>query len=106
MLYLLLISAMLWYRHRHPWGVIYDHLRQPVAGAIVTLYDLDHPQITRPPVVTTASGRYAFLTDKGKYQLSVAQKNAAGTIWPVVSTPPLKLASNQGHIAQDIQLPA
>jgi hypothetical protein len=104
-LYMVLVAVMLWYRHRHPWGVIYNHAHQPVAGAVVTLYDLENPQISRPPVVTSASGRYAFLTDKGKYQLGVAIKNAAGTVWPVVSTPPLKQTSSQGHIAQDIQLP-
>lgn len=104
-LYILLIGAMLWYRVRHPSGTIYDSDGRPVAGAIITLYDLEHPQMSRPPVVTTSSGRYAFLTDKGNYQLGVARKNQAGVIWPVISTPPIKQTSKQGHIAHDIKLP-
>jgi hypothetical protein len=104
-IYLILASAMLWYRRGHPWGVVYSSSRKPVAGAVVNLINLDNPQVARPPVVTTAAGRYAFLTDKGNYQVSVSQKNAGGAIWPVYSTPPLKQTKPQGHVAPDIELP-
>ena len=104
-IYGLLSAAMLWYRRGHPWGVIYDRHKEPVAGAVVSLIDLDHPQMSRPPVVTTAAGRYSFLTDKGTYQVSVSQKSEAGGIWPVYSTAPFSQAKHEGHIARDIELP-
>jgi hypothetical protein len=104
-IYVLVMAAMLLYRVRHPAGVVYDRNHKPVAGAVVTLFDLQHPQMSRPPVVTTSSGRYAFLTDKGEYQLNVALKNEAGVMWPVTSTPPIEQKSKQGHIAKDITLP-
>jgi hypothetical protein len=101
-LYALLAIGMFWYRQQHPWGVIRDAKHQPLAGAVITLNDINNPLLHRPPVVTTAAGRYAFLVDKGHYQLSIARRRNGGEVWPVAASPVINQTKPQGHIARNI----
>ena len=100
-MYIILLLLRWLQRLRSPWGTVYNQQGQPIAGAAVSLADVNNPLVKRPPVVTNSNGRYAFLVDKGRYQLNVALKSgetySAPTPGPVV-----EIKSNHGHITTDL----
>ncbi len=104
-LYVGLIGLMLWYRHQHAHGTILDSYGHPVAGAIVSLVDTAHPTVPRPPVVTTSSGHYAFLVDRGSYRITVSRQHNSHSPWPILTTSVIHQRRRQGLIATKIVLP-
>jgi hypothetical protein len=99
--YLLLIGLRLLVRWRSPWGVIFDQHNRPIEAAAVSLIDINHPLVKRPPVITNRSGRYAFLVNQGQYRIEVALKNALGYGVPAPG-PTVTVSDKHGTINQDL----
>ena len=60
-------------RRRKQWGVVYDSLRKlPVDLAIVRLHDRATNRIVKSQV-TDSHGRYLFMVEPGRYQMSVSK---------------------------------
>ncbi|MFH0831127.1 MAG: hypothetical protein V1895_03645 [Parcubacteria group bacterium] len=65
-------AQVLFGRRRRPWGVIYHSLsKQPIDLAIVRLRDVNGSVVSTK--VTDRFGRYGFLVQPGRYQLSVTK---------------------------------
>ncbi len=60
-------------KKRRPWGVIYNSFdKRPLAGAVVKIIEVNSGNV-RETRVTDNQGRFGFLVEKGKYELTVAK---------------------------------
>lgn len=100
-MYVVLLLLRWLQRLRSPWGTVYDQHGQPIAGAAVSLTNVNNPLVKRPPVVTNSNGRYAFLVEKGSYQLNVALKSGETYSTPTPG-PTVEINSKHGHITTDL----
>ncbi len=100
-MYLILLGLRWLQRLRSPWGVVYDQYGYPMAGAVVSITNINNPLVKRPPVVTNQSGRYAFLVERGMYQLNVAVNSRDAQSLPNPG-PMVEVKKPQGHIALDL----
>ena len=100
-MYIVLLLLRWLQRLRSPWGTVYNQHGQPIAGAAVSLTNVNNPLVKRPPVVTNSNGRYAFLVDKGQYQLHVALKSE-GTYSAPTPGPTVEIKSKHGHVTTDL----
>ncbi|MDX9893438.1 MAG: polymorphic toxin-type HINT domain-containing protein [Patescibacteria group bacterium] len=65
--------AALFRKKRRKWGVVYNALtKQPVDLAIVRLYNKENGRLIQSRV-TDKQGRYSFLTEPGRYYLTVTK---------------------------------
>jgi hypothetical protein len=103
LLYAAILLVRLVSRWRNPLGIVLVG-RQPLAGAVVRLSQPDLPGLKYPPLVTGASGQYAFLVDAGHYQLAVETKQAEGDYQEVARTDVIQIDQSPGSIHHRIRL--
>lgn len=81
-----------------------DCQHRPVHGAVVHLESLASDKIKRPPVVTRADGRYAFLVERGDYRVRVELPTSDGTYREAARSTVIHVAARFGHVHQNLML--